>query len=39
MARKFPTERKSLKAIDALETGTAWVLKDLPKEAFFTTER
>jgi hypothetical protein len=36
MARKFPVDTRNLKTIDALQTGTVWVLKDLPKEAFFT---
>jgi hypothetical protein len=36
MARKFPIDTRNLKAIDTLQTGTVWVLKDLPKEVFFT---
>jgi hypothetical protein len=36
MARKFPVDTRNLQAIDTLQTGTVWVLKDLPKEAFLT---
>jgi len=36
MARKFSVDAKNLKAIDTLQTGTVWVMKNLPKEAFLT---
>ena len=36
MARKFSVDTKNLKAIDTLQTGTVWVMKNLPKEAFLT---
>lgn len=36
MATKFPLHAENLREIDKLETGVVWVLKDLPKEAFFT---
>ena len=36
MANKFPVSTANLKVIDNLRTGDAWVLKELPEEAFFT---
>ena len=36
MAVKFPVITNNLKVIDNLETGSVWVLKGLPEEAFFT---
>lgn len=36
MAKKFPVNTGALKSIDELDTGTVWVLKSLPEDAFFT---
>lgn len=36
VSSRFPVKTAALKSIDTLETGTVWVLKDLPGDAFFT---
>ena len=36
MAKTFPINSTALKSIDKLQTGTVWVLKSLPEDAFFT---
>ncbi len=36
MSKQFPVSTANLKSIDSLDTGPVWVLKSLPKDAFFT---